>query len=98
MSSDVAVRGEIERKDRVKIPAQHRQTVDTRLAWLWNQKFAVVQNVWLHPQDQDDKLAATILLSAILTPVDLNAIGLLFKRLEGGSRVDEATLEGVLPL
>ena len=51
---------EIVRKFRHEIPARHRQTLDTRLLWLWQQRFGTVQQVWRESPDLDDKLAATI--------------------------------------
>ena len=88
---------EIVRKFRHEIPEVHRSTLDTRLSWLWNQRFGTVQQVWSSSPDIDDKLAATIILQAIVG-ADLNNIQLLFKRLEGGSLPDEITLDGVLLL
>lgn len=81
------------RKFRREIPEQHRVTVDTRLLWLWNQRFGTVQQVWQCSPDADDKLAATIILQALIGS-DLNSIQLLFRRLEGGAQVDELVLDG----
>lgn len=86
---------EVVRKFRHEIPREHRSTLDTRLQWLWNQRFGTVQQVWKDSPDADDKLAATIILQAIVG-ADLNNIQLLFKRLEGGSLPDDATIDGVL--
>ena len=37
----------VERKKfRRQVPAEHRASIDTRLAWLWNQRFGTVQMVW----------------------------------------------------
>ena len=83
------------RKFRHEIPEQHRSSLDTRLTWLWNQRFGTVQQVWLASPDVEDKLAATVILQAIVG-ADLNNIQLLFKRLEGGAVPDEITLDGVL--
>ena len=82
---------------RHEVPAQHRSTLDTRLAWMWNQRFGTVQTIWQMSPDMEDKLAATIILQAIVAS-DLNNISLLFRRLEGGAVLDEVTLEGVLTL
>lgn len=88
---------EVIRKFRHEIPQQHRSTLDTRLLWLWNQRFGTVQMIWRESPDMDDKLAATIVLQAIVG-ADLSNIQLLFKRLEGGSLPDDVTLDGVLKI
>jgi hypothetical protein len=86
---------ELIRKFRHEIPEAHRTSLDTRLQWLWNQRFGTVQQIWKDSPDVEDKLAATVILQAIVGN-DLNNIQLLFKRLEGGSLPDEVTLDGVL--
>lgn len=86
---------EVTRKFRHEVPEQHRASLDTRLAWLWNQRFGTVQQIWQSSPDMEDKLASTVVLQAIVG-ADLNNIQLLFKRLEGGSLPDEITLDGVL--
>lgn len=91
----VPTSAEVIRRFRHEIPEQHRATIDTRLAWLWNQRFGTVQQVWVASTDMDDQLAATIILQAIIGS-DLNNIQLLFRRLEGGSLPDEITVDGVL--
>ena len=85
------------RRFRHEVPREHRSTLDTRLAWMWNQRFGTVQTIWQMSPDMEDKLAATIILQAIVAS-DLNNISLLFRRLEGGAVLDEVTLEGVLTL
>lgn len=90
MSEELVVR-----KFRHEIPDKHRSTLDTRLQWLWNQRFGTVQQVWKDSPDYNDKLAATIILQAIIG-TDLNNIQLLFKRLEGGAVPDDVQLDGVL--
>lgn len=85
----------VQRKFRKEIPDQHRSTGDTRIQWLWNQRFGTVQQVWKESPDPDDRLAATIILQALIGS-DLNSIALLFRRLEGGAQVDEIVLEDEL--
>lgn len=85
------------RKFRHEIPEKYRVTMDTRIQWLWNQRFGTVQMVWQQSSDMEDKLAATIILQAIVA-TDLNNIALVFKRLEGGATGDEVTLDGVLTI
>ena len=82
---------EIVRKFRKQIPEVHRKSLDTRLRWLWLQRFGTVQTVWQESRDILDKTAATLILQCIMAK-DLNSIELLFQRIEGGAEVDEAVL------
>ena len=77
---------------RKEVPKEHRASLDTRLRWLWNQRFGTVQTVWKDSADMLDKTAATLILQAIMAK-DLDSIALLFQRLEGGAQVDEEVLE-----
>jgi hypothetical protein len=70
------------------VPRDHRESLDTRLRWLWNQRFGTVQTVWKDSPDVLDVTAATIILQAIMA-ADLDSIMLLFRRLEGGAQIDE---------
>ena len=79
------------RKYRKAIPEAHRSSLDTRVQWLWHQRFGTVQTVWQESRDILDKTAATLILQCIMAK-DLNSIELLFQRLEGGAEVDEAVL------
>ena len=92
MTSEVTAR-----KFRSAVPREHRASIDTRLQWLWNQRFGTVQTVWMDSDDMEDKLAATIILQAIIA-ADLNNIALVFRRLEGGATPDDVTLDGVLTI
>ena len=83
---------EKERKFRREIPKEHRQSLDTRIVWLWNQRFGTIQMVWQHTPDTLDKLAATIILQAIMAK-DLTNIGELFERIEGGPLTDDVIAE-----
>lgn len=78
---------ETQRKFRRQVPREHRSSLDTRLLWLWNQRFGTVQMVWQESPDMLDKTAATMILQAIMGK-DLNNIQLVFRRLEGGAQVD----------
>ena len=82
----------VERKFRKCVPYSHRQNLDTRIVWLWNQRFGTVQTVWLHSEDVLDKTAATLILQAVMER-NLESIRLLFQRVEGGAQVDEDVLE-----
>ena len=79
------------RKYRKAIPEVHRSSLDTRVQWLWHQRFGTVQTVWQESRDILDKTAATLILQCIMAK-DLNSIELLFQRIEGGAEVDEAVL------
>lgn len=75
------------RKYRREVPEAHRTTLDTRLRWLWNQRFGTVQTIWKHSPDALDHTACTLILQAILAK-DLDCIAMIFHRLEGGAQVD----------
>ena len=77
---------------RKQVPKDHRQSLDTRIRWLWNQRFGTVQEVWRSTPDILDRTAATLIIQAIWRG-DLDSIILLFKRLEGGSLQDTEVVE-----
>ena len=72
---------------RNEIPADHRKSIDTRIAWLWNQRFGTVQQVWKNSKDMLDHTAATLILQAVFAK-DLEAIQQILNRLEGGALAD----------
>lgn len=76
------------RRWRSEVPEAHRHSMDTRLQWLWNQRFGTVQTVYTKSKDILDRTAATLILQAIMAR-DLRAIQQLFQRLEGGAVFDE---------
>jgi hypothetical protein len=83
------------RKFRGTIPEDHCHSLDTRIRWLWHQRFGTVQTVW-HASRASARLldhtAATLVIQAILGK-DLVSITQLFGRLEGGPLLDEENLE-----
>ena len=79
-------------KFRKQIPEIHRVSLDTRLVWLWHQRFGTVQTVWNESRDVLDHTAATLILQAIIAK-DLESIGQLFQRLEGGALDDQTLAE-----
>lgn len=79
---------------RNKIPEAHRTTLDTRVLWLWHQRFGTVQSVYQESADLLDKTAATLILQAILGR-DLKSIQQLFQRIEGGPIYDQEKAEAV---
>lgn len=93
MTTDVAKTGELERRHwRKSIPDAHRGSLDTRILWLFNQRWGTVQMISNSSPDVLDQTACTIFFQAILGK-DLNSIALIFKRLEGGALMDEEVLE-----
>lgn len=88
MTSEV----EIVRKFRSRVPESHRASLDTRIQWLWHQRFGTVQMVWKDSPDILDNTAATLILQAIMGK-DLDSITQLFDRLEGGAVVDKELLD-----
>lgn len=80
------------RKYRKAIPEVHQVSLDTRLQWLWHQRFGTVQMVFLESKDILDHTAATLILQAIIAK-DLDSIDQLFSRLEGGPVLDELLLD-----
>ncbi len=82
------------RKWRKEVPEAHRTTLDTRLLWLWHQRFGTVQSVYQESADILDKTAATLILQAILGR-DLKSIQQLFQRIEGGPIYDQEKAEAV---
>ena len=92
MSEMVAVG---QRKFRTSIPEAHQASLDTRIQWLWNQRFGTVQMIWKASQETGEVLdhtACTLILQAIMGK-DLESITLIFQRLEGSALLDEEQLE-----
>lgn len=73
---------------RGQVPEDHRLSLDTRLMWLWHQRFGTVQTVYNESPDILDVTAATLILQAIMAR-DLKSIQQLFQRLEGSAVHDE---------
>ena len=81
-----------QRKFRKQIPDSHRTSLDTRILWLWHQRYGTVQMVWKDSTDVLDHTAATLILQAIMGR-DLESIQQLFSRLEGGAMMDQEVAE-----
>jgi hypothetical protein len=75
------------RKYRRQIPDQHRTSLDTRIQWLWHQRFGTIQMIWKDSTDVLDVTAATLFLQAIMAK-DLDSIDQIFQRLEGAPVTD----------
>ena len=73
---------------RTSIPRDHRESLDTRLLWLWHQRYGTVQTIYTQSPDILDVTAATLILQAIMAK-DLRSIQQLFTRLEGGAVFDQ---------
>lgn len=73
---------------RQRVPESHRTSLDTRIQWLWNQRFGTVQMIWKVSPDVLDHTAATLILQAIMAK-DIESIHQLFQRLEGGAVLEE---------
>lgn len=80
------------KKYRSEIPEEHLTSIDTKLRWLWNQRFGTVQKVWQETTDADTKAAATLCINAAYLG-DLAAINIILNRLEGGVLTDEDLLD-----
>lgn len=80
------------RKYRTRIPDEHRSSLDTRLHWLWHQRFGTVQTVYGQSEDILDVTAATLILQCIMAK-DLRSIQQLFQRLEGGALMDQEIVD-----
>jgi hypothetical protein len=80
------------KKYRREIPSDHRASLDTRLQWLWHQRFGTVQTVYTFSPDILDVTAATLILQAVMAR-DLKSIQQLFQRLEGGAQYDRTLLD-----
>lgn len=85
------------RKFRKQIPVAHQVSLDTRVQWLWHQRFGTVQMIWKESRDVLDHTAATMILQAIMAK-DLTSITQLFQRLEGGARNDTELLDDEKPV
>lgn len=86
----------LERRWRAEIPQEHRTNLDTRLRWLWMQRFGTLQTIYLKSPDLLDRTAATLIVQAIMAK-DLRSIEQLFQRLEGGSLYDQDIVDGDHP-
>lgn len=82
----------VRRAYKASIPKEHQASLDTRIMWLWNQRFGQVQAIWKDSRDVLDHTAADLILQAIMAK-DLTAINLVFQRIEGGSISDEQALD-----
>lgn len=80
------------RRWRRNVPKEHRTNLDTRLVWLWNQKFGTVQTVYNETEDILDKTAATLILQAVIGR-DLDSMQTLLSRIEGGYKYDDELID-----
>lgn len=87
MSDVVSLR----RNFRRSIPKEHRASLDTRILWLYNQRFGTIQQVYQSSDDLDDRTVASLFINAIWHK-DLDSIAMIYRRLEGGPVTDEEQL------
>lgn len=87
----------VARKFRKQVPDSHRGSLDTRLVWLWHQRFGTVQTIWKDSPDILDHTAATLILQAIIGK-DLDSIHQLLQRLEGGALMDSELADAEEPM
>ena len=80
-------------KYRRSIPVSHQTDLDTRVRWLWMQRFGTIQTIWSESEDTFDKVACQLIMQAILER-DLESIKIIFQRLEGGAVSDASINEG----
>ena len=76
---------------RRSIPKEHRASLDTRILWLYNQRFGTIQQVYQSSDDLDDRTVASLFINAIWHR-DLDSIAMIYRRLEGGPVTDEEQL------
>ena len=81
-------------KFRREVPKDHKASIDTRIRWMWIQRFGTIQMIWKESPDALDRTAATLMMQCMLGGGDLESIELVFRRLEGGPVVDQELLEG----
>ena len=62
---------------RREIPEEHRASLDTRVRWLWNQRFGTIQQIYQHSADLDDRTVASLFINAIWHK-DLDSVALIF--------------------
>ena len=87
MSEVVSLRQNFRRS----IPKEHRASLDTRILWLYNQRFGTIQQVYQSSDDLDDRTVASLFINAIWHR-DLDSIAMIYRRLEGGPVTDEEQL------
>jgi len=94
MSTELVV---VARKFRKAIPEAHRASLDTRLHWLWHQRFGTVQMIYNSSPDALDHTAATLVLQATMAK-DLDSIIQLLNRIEGGPLEDAVVADRAAPM
>ena len=82
---------------RTQVPDAHRGSIDTRLRWMWNQRFGTIQQIREKSPDVLDHTAATLIMQAVLE-YDLNSIELILDRIEGGAITDSEIVERTVTL
>jgi len=81
------------RKLRTETPRDVKSSSDTRLEWMWDQRLAVVANIYYRSPDILDRMAARLILDAIMA-MNLASIELVLQRIEGAPVSDQTIVEG----
>jgi hypothetical protein len=81
------------RRPRTQTPKSVKDSTDTRMEWLWDQRLEVVGTIYLRSPDLLDVMAARTVLDATLS-ANLSSIELLLQRIEGGAVSDQTIVEG----
>ena len=77
---------------RRQIPQTWCSSLDTRITWLWNQRFGTVQSVRQHSPDLLDVTAANLIIQAILHS-DISSIEMILNRIEGSPVHDDELVD-----
>ena len=93
MGEVVKLEKDVSSRFRHEVPKSHQGSLDTRLQWMWNQRFGTVQMIYSQTTDVLDRTAATLILQAIMAR-DLRSIQQMFQRLEGSPLSDQVIVEG----
>lgn len=75
---------------RSEIPRKHKASLDTRIAWLWRNRWGTVEAVYQDSRDPVDRMVAQIFIQAVVYK-DIESIRLIFNRL-AGAPLDDAEL------
>jgi len=74
------------------VPEEHRVSLDTRIRWLFHQRFGTIQKIYQETDDLLDRTAAQMFITAIWHH-DLDSVMLIYNRLEGGPIMDEELVQ-----
>ena len=81
------------KRPRIQTPKTAKDSTDTRMEWMWDQRLEVIGTIYLRSPDLLDVMAARTVLDATLMG-SIASIELLLRRLEGGAVSDQTIVEG----